>query len=775
MIITLGETMGHKRLAIIADDFTGALDTGVQFAKKGLEIEVISNNLERIKDIDDRIKVIVFDTESRHLDPDIAYERVFNAVSACIASGCSYIYKKTDSALRGNIGSELEAVLDASKISALHFFPALPKIGRTTKDGIQFISGIPVSESHFRNDPINPVRHSKVMDIIAETSSVKVTNGHSDTGICVYDSSTDEEMKRIGESLSEDELRLTAGNSGFAEYLSSFIALEGRKSSYILEGKNLMIISASLNRITLSQLEKASKEGYPRRILQGEEKVKDDFFLSGRGDEIIFSALEKCHEHGGAIIDCGDAESDTKTLDYARKMGIEADSLYRHISRNFGFLVKRLLDLDSSLNLLIIGGDTLSSALSALGIESITVVDELLQGVVLNRINYRNKAISLMSKSGGFGPEDLVRKLDEIVTKQSKGDKMMRPIIGITLGDPFGTGPEITIKALSDKSIYELSRPLVVGDSAALEYAIKVQKVEMKLNRISCVSDAIFKHGTIDILDMNLISKSDFPQITSPPKPLGLGPNAKGGEAAFRYVEKVIELAMDKKIDATVTNAISKEAINMAGHHFSGHTEIYAHYTKTPKYTMMLTLNELRVVHVSTHVSLREACDRVKKDRVLDVIRIANMGSKQIGITHPRIAVAGLNPHCGENGMFGREEIEEIQPAIDEAIKEGIIIPDGKPTPPDTVFSKALGGWYDIVVAMYHDQGHIPLKVKGFVYNKSEGHWDAVAGVNITLGIPIIRTSVDHGTGFDISGEGRCSEISLLNAIDLAIKMAKNR
>ncbi|MCR5732693.1 MAG: 4-hydroxythreonine-4-phosphate dehydrogenase PdxA [Sphaerochaetaceae bacterium] len=353
---------------------------------------------------------------------------------------------------------------------------------------------------------------------------------------------------------------------------------------------------------------------------------------------------------------------------------------------------------------------------------------------------------------------------------------MSLPILGITLGDPFGTGPEITVKALSDKCVYERSRPLVIGDSAALEYAIEVQKQlgnkELKLNSINDVSAAKFEYGTIDVFDMNLISRSDFPEITTPPKPLGIGSTAKGGEAAFNYVVKAIELAVEKKVDATVTNAISKEAINMAGHHYSGHTEIYADYTKTPKYTMMLAHDDLRVVHVSTHVSLREACDRVKKQRVLDVIRIANMGCKQIGIENPKIAVAGLNPHCGENGMFGREEIEEIQPAIDEALKEGINIPDRRPTPPDTVFSKALGGWYDIVVAMYHDQGHIPLKVKGFVYNKAEGHWDAVAGVNITLGIPIIRASVDHGTGFDLSGSGLCNEISLVNAMDYAIRMA---
>ena len=213
----------------------------------------------------------------------------------------------------------------------------------------------------------------------------------------------------------------------------------------------------------------------------------------------------------------------------------------------------------------------------------------------------------------------------------------------------------------------------------------------------------------------------------------------------------------------------------MAGHHYSGHTEIYAEYTHTDKYTMMLAHEDLRVVHVSTHVSLRQACDKVKKDRVLEVIRIANDACKAIGIENPKIGVAGLNPHCGENGLFGTEEIEEIQPAIDEAMAEGINIPEKKPTPPDSIFSKAIGGWYDIVVAMYHDQGHIPLKVKGFVYNKELKKWDAVACVNVTLGIPVIMVSLDHGTCFDLAGKGESNELSLVNSIDYATKLAVNK
>lgn len=341
----------------------------------------------------------------------------------------------------------------------------------------------------------------------------------------------------------------------------------------------------------------------------------------------------------------------------------------------------------------------------------------------------------------------------------------MKPLIGITLGDPAGIGPEITVKALTDHPIYETCRPLVIGDAGILKNAARmVGREGIEIHSIEKPSEGFYRPGCIDIIDMKVAD----------PEKLPMGKvSAMAGEAAFQYVKKVIELAMAGQVDATVTNALNKEAINLAGRHYSGHTEIYAEFTGTDKYTMMLAHKNLRVVHVSTHVSLREACDRAKKPRILEVIRIANQACKDMGIKEPRVGVAGLNPHCGENGLFGKKEIDEIMPAVEAARAEGIQA-EG-PIPADTIFSKARGGWYDIVVAMYHDQGHIPLKVVGFVYNQEEGKWDAVEGVNITLGLPIIRTSVDHGTAFDQAGSGKANELSLLNAIEYAVNFARSR
>ncbi len=341
----------------------------------------------------------------------------------------------------------------------------------------------------------------------------------------------------------------------------------------------------------------------------------------------------------------------------------------------------------------------------------------------------------------------------------------MKPIIGITMGDPASIGPEISLKALNDKTIYDRCRPIIIGDASVMEKAKEYTGlINLKINAVKNISDALFEYGIIDVYDMELVDVNE----------LKVGEvSVMAGNAAFQYVKKVIEMAQAGEIDATVTNALNKEAINTAGHHFSGHTEIYAYYTDTKKYTMMLAHENLRVVHVSTHVSLREACERCKKERVYDVIKIADDACKKLRIKNAKIGVAGLNPHCGENGLFGTEEQDEIIPAIELAKKEGINV-EG-PIPPDTIFSKARGGWYDMVVAMYHDQGHIPLKVIGFVYNQDEKKWEAVAGVNITLGLPIIRSSVDHGTAFDQAGKGIANELSLINAIDYGIVLAENR
>lgn len=338
-----------------------------------------------------------------------------------------------------------------------------------------------------------------------------------------------------------------------------------------------------------------------------------------------------------------------------------------------------------------------------------------------------------------------------------------KPVIGITMGDPASIGPEIVVKALCNKEVWDSCNPLVVGDASVMEKNIAELNADLKLKRIDAPADADFTFGVMNIVDLELVN----------PAELEMGKiSAAAGNAAFQSVKKVIELALNKEVDATVTAPLHKESINKAGHKFSGHTEIYAHYTNTKKYAMLLVEEDFRVIHVSTHVSLRQACDAVKKERIIEVAELISDACKTIGIDNPKIAIAGLNPHAGDGGLFGDEEINEIIPAVKEAKEKGLNV-EG-PFPADTLFSIASGGAFDGCVAMYHDQGHIPFKMVGFQWDKEKNRMKSVRGVNITLGLPIIRTSVDHGTAFEIAGKGVASEDAMLLAIKYAVQMTGN-
>ena len=332
------------------------------------------------------------------------------------------------------------------------------------------------------------------------------------------------------------------------------------------------------------------------------------------------------------------------------------------------------------------------------------------------------------------------------------------------MGDPAGIGPEIVVRALSHESTYQKCRPIVTGDAKVMRKTVSLLGLDLQVNAVDEVKAAKFEYGTIDVFDLKCVDADsfEFGKVA-----------AQCGNAAFVSIRKAIDLAMAEEVDGTVTAPLNKEALNLAGHHFDGHTEIYATFTHTKKYAMLLADEHLRVIHVSTHVPLRKACDLVKKARIIEVTELIDDACRQFGIENPRIGIAGLNPHSSDNGLFGDEEALEIIPAVAELAARGFNV--SGPVPPDTLFAKAKCGQFDGCVAMYHDQGHIPFKVVGFNWNAETGKMDSVKGVNITLGLPIIRVSVDHGTAFDVAGKGIASEDAMMISIDYATKMAINR
>jgi 4-phospho-D-threonate 3-dehydrogenase / 4-phospho-D-erythronate 3-dehydrogenase len=342
----------------------------------------------------------------------------------------------------------------------------------------------------------------------------------------------------------------------------------------------------------------------------------------------------------------------------------------------------------------------------------------------------------------------------------------VRSLLAITMGDVAGIGPEIIAKALDSEEVYRVCCPLVIGDAAAMNMGMEVAGLSLTVKRVDSPADGLYKRGTIDIMSLDNIDTSSL--IMGRPQPMA-------GRASVEFVFKAAEMAMRDEVDGMVTAPLNKEAMHMAGYKYPGQTELLAELANTQDYAMMLIAGSLRVIHVTTHVSLKEVPDLITKDRVFKKIRIANEAARNLGFDRPRIGVSGLNPHSGEGGLFGREEIEVITPAIDEARKAGMIV-EG-PVPPDTVFSKAVGGIYDVVVAMYHDQGHIPVKLQGFRFDESTGKWEDVSGVNITVGLPFVRTSVDHGTAYGKAGrrEGTANPQSLVDAIKTAAQMAEVR
>lgn len=329
--------------------------------------------------------------------------------------------------------------------------------------------------------------------------------------------------------------------------------------------------------------------------------------------------------------------------------------------------------------------------------------------------------------------------------------KDTRPIIGITMGDPVGIGPEIILLALEDPSLYRCCRPIVFGDIRILDAAGRCLNRPVILNRVKTPSSGQYTPGSVDVID----------QTGLDPSKISWGnPSGLTGRAMITYIKSAVDMAITGEIAAVVTGPINKMAMKMAGSEFPGHTEYIAHRTKSDHFVMMMAGKKLRVSLVTIHLSLKEAAASLMTEKILKTIEITHLALKtRFGLKKPRIAVAGLNPHAGEQGLFGSEEQEIISPAVRKAVEKGMDV--FGPFPPDTVFYHAYQGQYDTVVCMYHDQGLIPFKLLHFM-----------DGVNTTLGLPVIRTSVDHGTAYDIAGTGKADCGSMTAAIRMAASQA---
>ena len=412
-------------LLIMADDFTGALDTGVQFAARGIKTRVLVEPVGDLSDCD--AQVLVVDTETRHLPPETARQIILDLTRTARALGVRYLYKKTDSALRGNIGAELCAILEGSGCKRLAFLPAFPQIGRVTRKGIHYIDGVPVTESPFGIDPFEPVRHAQITELIGEQANVSATSFPAlkeqdavpDTdGILVFDAESAEDLTRTGKRLMENGgLTVMAGCAGFAAALPDLLGLSQTGGTPLPHlDPRLLVVCGSVNPITLTQMDRAEEKGFSRLRLTPAQKLTPDYWKSTDGAKDLASIEEMLSKNPHCIIESNDFGGNQPTADFASSLGLTLDELRVRIAQGLGNLVKELFTSSALGTLLLTGGDTLLQAMNCVGVRELEPVCELEKGIVLARFTYQGCTRHVITKSGGFGQENLLNDLAERIS-----------------------------------------------------------------------------------------------------------------------------------------------------------------------------------------------------------------------------------------------------------------------------------------------------------------------------------------------------------------------
>jgi 4-hydroxythreonine-4-phosphate dehydrogenase len=759
------------KILIIADDLTGAADCGAAFAERGFATTVLLAGPGEDRAWPDKAEdadVLAIDADTRCMAPEDAAETVGRIMHACEEIGPlgdpPLIFKKIDSTLRGNAGAELAAALAARRKNTLEqvmilLAPAFPECGRTTINGRQLVNGEALEDSDaWRRESSHPHRNIAAMLAEAGLSSELIqlaqvrspkgalesafaqAAGGTDALIC--DAETEADLDAIARAAPVLGRRtLWAGSAGLARQIarSAAQARTARpKEKPSLQGSILFVVGspAAASHQQAQQLATSNISAVtfsPSNLLL--DPQKHAAIIRGhleRGEDVLVQLDPAGSRHG----------------DQGRQLACSLAQIIAPCAKYAGALFAT-------------GGETARSILDACGIRALHLTGEVEPGLPFAIAPYAGRELLILTKAGGFGTSESLLRCREFLRADSMQKEsavpaekveMQKPIIAITMGDAAGVGPEIIVKSLARAEVYSQCRPLVIGDAERLRQADRIcaTGLAIRSSSVAEIDSAAFRHGAVDCIDLQLI-----------PHDLAWGKlSAQAGEGAYQYLSVAATLAMEGKVAAICTAPLNKEALRAAGHKFPGHTELLAHLTGTPEVSMMLTAPKLRVLHVTTHIGLIDAIAKIEPGLVERTITRGHAALGNSGIPNPRIGVCGINPHAGENGIFGYgEEEHKIVPAIRACREKGWNV-EG-PLPADTLFYRAQRGDFDLVIAMYHDQGHGPVKVLGLE-----------SGVNITVGLPVVRTSVDHGTAFDIAGTGKADERSLLEAIKQAVQLA---
>ncbi|MGP3920311.1 4-hydroxythreonine-4-phosphate dehydrogenase PdxA [Nonomuraea sp. 10N515B] len=759
---------------VVADDLSGAAEAAARIMMRTTRTRIVLTD-HAVRGERDSVDILVVDTDSRHLRPAEAAAAVRSAVALASAGRPRLVFKKIDSLLRGNVAAEVAALTTPG--AGIIVAPALPGLDRVVRGGVLHLAGVALHRANAWTvdgvaaptsveAALAPLR-ARVLDLATVRSdrlSDAIVSCAEEARIALCDAETDQDLDAVlRAALAVPSVRLV-GSGGLADALGRHLrslgtAVEEHEPAPTHTARRRdaapLVVVGSAEPVAAEQVRRLAEAGavpvaLPVTALLGTPAGREPLPHIPIGDRAVVAFLDSA----GSVLPAA-------SRDIARRLAEAVADAVRASAR--------------PVDLVLTGGETARRVLDALQVRELTPVEQIHLGAVHSRTP---EGRSVVTRPGSFGEGDslveIVRALAPhslgpldptlLPLNQAKGPVVSistaavgrqpraaaTPIIAVTMGDGAGVGPEVIVGALQEPHLAELCRPVVIGDAVRLRQAASILGTATEIVVVDTVTDAVFQPGRVNVIDLGLLPE-DLPWGQISPV---------AGAAAYHYVRVASELAMAGKVQAICTAPLNKEALHAGGYIFPGHTELLAHLTGTDEVSMMLSSPKIRVIHVTTHLGLIDAIAKIEPGLVERTIRRGHEALRRAGIENPRIGVCGINPHAGENGLFGYgEEAEKIVPAVEVLKADGIDVHG--PLPADTAFFVAGRGDYDLIVAMYHDQGHGPVKILGIE-----------AGVNITVGLPVIRTSVDHGTAFDIAGKGTAEVGSMIEALRQAAQMS---
>ncbi|MDF3305810.1 4-hydroxythreonine-4-phosphate dehydrogenase PdxA [Rhodococcus sp. T2V] len=724
-------------VAVFADDLSGAAEVASAFLDRSAPLSLLLGAGEA----HEAGGVVIADLDTRSMSAEGAARTMRRALDG-VPSG-TLVVKKIDSLLRGNIGAEVGILADDGPVVLA---AGLPALDRTVRGGVVHVGSTPLHAAGVWSAESTPPPES-VAALFPGRPTRCVPRGPgvgqalaraaSDGVIAICDVETEADLDAIVLACRTIPGVRLAGTAALTAAVARTLPIRFVPGATPEPADSVLTVVGTAESIAVQQVASLVADG-ARHVPVGARSL-----LLG---DVDTGPLRRALDSGHAVLTVtGDVDpSNARTLSAA-----------------FGRLTEAV-QRDRKSDLVLTGGETARAVVDALGITSLRPVHEVHHGAV---VSVASDGRRVVTKPGSFGDATSLSAIAAYLrghqppthTPTQRGPHMSAstdtanlPVVAVTMGDGAGIGPEVIVPALLDEATRSWCNPVVIGDAKRLRLAANVLGIDVDIVTVESIADAQSAPGRVNVIDLDLL-----------PEDLAWGElSPVAGHAAYEYIRVASELAVRGEVQAICTAPLNKEALHAAGHIFPGHTELLAHLTGTEEVSMMLSTPKLKVIHVTTHIGLLDAVAKIEPGLVERTIRRGHEALVRSGIPEPKIGVCGINPHAGEHGLFGYgEEEQKIIPAVEVLKADGIDVHG--PLPADTAFFLAGRGDYDLIVAMYHDQGHGPVKVLGIE-----------AGVNITVGLPVIRTSVDHGTAFDIAGKGIAEAGSMVEALRQAAELA---